>query len=185
MNALRTAVEHRLALDDQDPLLREFASALREDAPPGLATFALYVPRAGELALELKDGSRHRLTFNLYSAETLKAVFAPYATIVDLRAVDLFLSRFAADAHWTADVVNCLPGRQEVLRSLKALEEPLCRLPSWLDHGTHLLIVAEPSRPQLAPRFPGHPLVPPTPECVNRTSCETYDLRAQGHDGQS
>jgi hypothetical protein len=93
----------------------------------------------------LKDGTEHRLTFNLYSAGMLKAVFAPHATIVDLRAIDLFLNRFAPDAKWTASMVNGLPGREEVLRKLREIEEPLCRLAGWVDHGTHVLIVAQPN----------------------------------------
>jgi SAM-dependent methyltransferase len=98
----------------------------------------------GQLALVLKDGTQHRLTFHLYSAETLRALFAPHATVVDLRAIDLFLSRFAPDANWTANLVNHLPGRQDVMRKLKEIEEPLCRLAGWVDHGTHVLVVAQP-----------------------------------------
>ena len=100
----------------------------------------------GELTLVLKDGTEHLLTFNLYSAETLKAVFTPHATVVDLRAIDLFLSRFATDANWTANLVNGLTGRQEVIRKLTEIEEPLCRLAGWVDHGTHVLIVAQPNQ---------------------------------------
>jgi hypothetical protein len=29
---------------------------------------------------------------------------------------------------------------------LKELEEPLCRQPGWIDHGTHILIIAKPNR---------------------------------------
>jgi hypothetical protein len=67
----------------------------------------------GKLALVLKDGSEHLLTFKLYSADTLKALITPHATVVDLRVIDLFLSRFAPDAKWTGNLVNCLPDRQE------------------------------------------------------------------------
>jgi SAM-dependent methyltransferase len=98
----------------------------------------------GELAVVLKDGTRHLLTFNLYSADTLKALFVSSAAVLDLRAIDLFLSRFAPDANWTEILVNRLPGRREVMKRLKELEEPLCRLPGWVDHGTHVLIVAQP-----------------------------------------
>jgi hypothetical protein len=94
----------------------------------------------------LKDGSAHRLTFNLFSAETLKRLFATWAGIVDLRAVDLFLSRFAPDAKWSSTLVNALPGREDVMGKLKEIEEQLCRQAGWLDHGTHILIVAEPKR---------------------------------------
>jgi SAM-dependent methyltransferase len=99
----------------------------------------------GELRLVLKDGSEHVVTLNLYSAERLKALFGTQATIVDLRAVDLFLSRFALDENWTAHLVRTLPGREQVLRSLQDAEEQLCREPAWLDHGTHVLLVAKPS----------------------------------------
>jgi SAM-dependent methyltransferase len=98
----------------------------------------------GRLSLVLKDGTRHVLTFNLYSADTLKALFAHHAAIADIRAIDLFVSRFAPDANWTGKLLTRLPGRQDVVRQLKELEEPLCRLPGWIDHGTHVLIVARP-----------------------------------------
>jgi hypothetical protein len=98
----------------------------------------------GQLSVVLKDGTRHVLTFNLYCADTLQALFRSRATILDLRAVDLFLSRFAPDANWTDVLVRRLAGRRAVVQRLKELEEPLCRLPGWVDHGTHVLIVARP-----------------------------------------
>lgn len=85
----------------------------------------------GRLALVLKDGTRHELTFNLYSADTLKALFARHAAIADLRAIDLFISRFATDANWTQTLVEGLAGRQQVMQRLKELEEHLCRL-TWV-----------------------------------------------------
>ena len=103
----------------------------------------------GELKLILKDGTEHLLTLNLYSAETLKALFAPHATVVDLRAIDIFVSRFAPDANWTGNLVNCLTGRQEVIRKLQETEEALCRQAGWVDHGTHVLIVAQPTPPSV------------------------------------
>ena len=99
---------------------------------------------SGELRLVLKDGSEHVLTLNLYSAERLKALFGTRARIVDLRAVDLFLSRFALDENWTAQAASALPGRSQVLKSLRDAEEQLCREPAWVDHGTHVLLVAQP-----------------------------------------
>jgi SAM-dependent methyltransferase len=99
----------------------------------------------GELWLTLKDGTQHRLIFNLYSAEMLKSMFAPHATLEELRALDLFLHRFALDLKWTASLVASLPGREEVVRELKEIEDRLCRRVGWIDHGTHILIVARPS----------------------------------------
>jgi hypothetical protein len=100
----------------------------------------------GLLTLVLKDGSAHRLTFNLFSAEMLKTLFATGAGIVDLRPVDLFLSRFAPEAKWSSTLVNALPGREDVMRKLKEIEEQLWRQLGWVDHGTHILIVAEAKR---------------------------------------
>jgi SAM-dependent methyltransferase len=98
----------------------------------------------GQLAVVLRDGSKHVLTFNLYGADTLKALFASEAKVLDVRAIDLFLSRFGPNADWTEILVNRLPGRRQVIGRLKELEDSLCRLPGWIDHGTHVLIVAEP-----------------------------------------
>jgi ubiquinone/menaquinone biosynthesis C-methylase UbiE len=99
-----------------------------------------------ELMVLLKDGTKHRLTFNMFSAENLREMFSLHATVIDLRAVDLFATRFAPDEHWTASAMKDLRGRSEVLRELKDVEEKLCRQPGWVDHGTHVLLVAEPNR---------------------------------------
>jgi SAM-dependent methyltransferase len=98
----------------------------------------------GELRLVLKDGTDHVLTFNLYSAATLRALFEPLGSVLELRAIDLFLTRFASDPHWTANHLEGLEGRRDVLRQLKAAEENLCRRPGWIDHGTHVLAVVRP-----------------------------------------
>ncbi len=100
-------------------------------------------PTRGQLALVLKDGSQHTLPFNMYSSEALEALFAPYADIVDLRAMDLFVSRFAPDANWSASLLANLPERQGLENKLKEMEDNLCRLPGWIDHGTHILIVVQ------------------------------------------
>jgi SAM-dependent methyltransferase len=99
-----------------------------------------------ELSLALKDGSRHSLTFNLYSAEAIRELFEANATVVDLRGVNLFVARFVPQANWTKGLVERLPARGDLMQKLKELEEPLCRLPGWVDHGTHVLVVAQPKR---------------------------------------
>jgi SAM-dependent methyltransferase len=111
----------------------------------------------GQLALLLKDGTEHQIPFNPYSAEALKELFVAHATIIDIRAMDLFLSRFAPDAHWTAVLIKSLPGRQETTSFLRDLEESLCRLPAWVNQGTHVLIVAEPTSANSS-AFPGFEL---------------------------
>jgi hypothetical protein len=61
-----------------------------------------------------------------------------------LRAIDIFSGRFAADAHWTEPLLARLPSRAGVLEQLSAFEDDLCRSPGWVDHGSHILIVARP-----------------------------------------
>ncbi|MGO4686177.1 class I SAM-dependent methyltransferase [Hyphomicrobium sp. 2TAF46] len=100
-------------------------------------------PARGHLALTLDDGSQHRLPMKMYSAQALEAMFLPHADIVDLRAIDLFVNRFAADENWTSCLLDRLPDRPSFVEKLKEMEEGLCRLPGWIDHGTHVLIVAK------------------------------------------
>lgn len=98
----------------------------------------------GEFHITLKDGSEHHLTLNLYSAAAVKSEFAKHADALDVRAIDLFFNRFAPDAKWTASEVGTLPGRDDVMRGLGKLEEHFCRKSGWIDHGTHVLVVAQP-----------------------------------------
>jgi hypothetical protein len=100
----------------------------------------------GYLSVALDDGSSHRLPFRLYSAMELEALFSAHGSIQDLRAIDIFMSRFAADEKWTATLLEAHPGRRILVEKLKEMEENLCRLPGWVDHGTHVLIVASPHR---------------------------------------
>jgi SAM-dependent methyltransferase len=97
----------------------------------------------GHLALTLDDGSQHRLPMKMYSAQALEAMFLPHADLVDLRAIDLFVNRFAADENWTSSLLDRLPDRPSFVEKLREMEEGLCRLPGWIDHGTHVLIVAK------------------------------------------
>jgi len=57
---------------------------------------------------------------------------------------DLFLSRFVPDPNWSSNLVNSLPNRDDVIRKLQEIEEDLCRQPGWIDHSTHILIIARP-----------------------------------------
>jgi SAM-dependent methyltransferase len=100
-------------------------------------------PARGHLALTLDDGSQHRLPMKMYSAQALEAMFLPHADLVDLRAIDLFVNRFAADENWTSSLLDRLPERPSFVEKLKEMEEGLCRLPGWIDHGTHVLVVAK------------------------------------------
>jgi SAM-dependent methyltransferase len=101
-------------------------------------------PSCGQLSLVLKDGSQHRLPFNMYSAQAIEGFFAAHSSIVDIRALDVFVSRFAADENWNASLLAGMPDRLAVVQRLKEMEDTLCRLPGWVDHGTHILVVVQP-----------------------------------------
>ncbi len=100
-------------------------------------------PSRSNLIFTLNDGSQHALPFKMYSAQALEALFSPHADVVDVRAIDLFVSRFAADKNWTSSLLDGLADRPEVVEKLKEMEEGLCRLPGWIDHGTHVLVVTK------------------------------------------
>ena len=102
----------------------------------------------GELVVTLDDTSRHKIPFKMYTAQSLRAMFLPYADINELRAIDIFAGRFAADGNWTAALLRGSPERRMVLEQLEQLEEKLCRRPGWIDHGTHVLIVARAANAQ-------------------------------------
>ncbi len=100
-------------------------------------------PSRSNITFTLDDGSQHALPFKIYSAQALEGLFSPHADVVDLRAIDLFISRFAADENWTSSLLDRLPDRPAIIEELKKMEEVLCRQPGWIDHGTHVLVVAK------------------------------------------
>ncbi len=130
---------------------REVMATFRAVASPptaciiGLENVASYHldEQAEELSLVLKDGSRHVLPFRLYSSREIKAVFERTSIVKDLRAVNLFSTRFAVDDNWTSGLLERSCEHRAVLAELDGMEEALCRSPGWIDHGTHVLVVAE------------------------------------------
>ena len=100
-------------------------------------------PSRSNLTFTLNDGSQYALPFKIYSAQALEGLFSPHADVLDVRAIDLFVSRFTADKNWTSSLLDGLPERPAVVEKLKEMEESLCRLPGWIDHGTHVLVVAK------------------------------------------
>ena len=123
--------------------------------------------KRGQLKLWLDDGSYHCLTWNLYDANTIRQLFATYASVLDIRAVDIFSCRFTDDAEGTAESVAALPGLSNVFARLAQLEAELCRQPGWIDHGTHVLVIAEP-RPVLPTRTVDIPSKPPVRTVVDQ-----------------
>jgi SAM-dependent methyltransferase len=93
---------------------------------------------ANRLEVELDDGSRISLPSHLFGAAELCALVAPHLEIEDVSGLDLFHGRFADDPRWNprggADL--------GFARALDVLEKDHCRDAAFIDHATHLLLVA-------------------------------------------
>jgi SAM-dependent methyltransferase len=94
--------------------------------------------RADRLDVEFQDGHRISLPSHLFSASELREMVASRLHIEDLRGLDLFHGRFASDPRWNPD---CGSGAQ-FAGELDQLEEAYCRDEKFIDHATHLLLVA-------------------------------------------
>jgi hypothetical protein len=66
---------------------------------------------------------------------------APYFKLNDLQGLDLFHGRFAGDRRWNSP--GSITGAQ-FIDKFERLEELYCRDPEFVDHATHLLLVAAP-----------------------------------------
>jgi SAM-dependent methyltransferase len=89
--------------------------------------------------IELCDGRRTAFGFHLFSASELRSSFADRFEIEDLRGLDLFHSRFAPDPRWSP---ACLGVDRRLADELVRLEETYAADPNFVDHATHLLLVA-------------------------------------------
>ncbi|MEI9886307.1 MAG: class I SAM-dependent methyltransferase [Rhizomicrobium sp.] len=94
--------------------------------------------RLNRLDVEFQNGRRISLPSHLFSAAELRTLAAPHLAVEDLRGLDLFHGRFAGDPRWNPDCA----GNAAFARHLERLEKAYCRNPEFLDHATHLLLVA-------------------------------------------
>ncbi|MEI9990621.1 MAG: class I SAM-dependent methyltransferase [Rhizomicrobium sp.] len=93
---------------------------------------------ADRLDAELDDGRRITLPSHLFGSSELAGLVSPHLKIEDLAGLDLFHGRFADDPRWNA------PARAEdgFVRELDRLEKSYCRDARFIDHATHLLLIA-------------------------------------------
>jgi SAM-dependent methyltransferase len=92
------------------------------------------------LDVELSNGRRISFNSHLFGAVELAAVAAKHFEVEDLRGLDLFHNRFAADPRWNPP--NAV-ATQLMSRELDQLEQLYCRAPEFIDHATHLLLTAK------------------------------------------
>jgi hypothetical protein len=95
------------------------------------------------LEVELQNGRHVSLDYHLYGISELRAFAAPYFKLIDLQGLDLFHGRFASDRRWNSRGSTLGP---EFVNELDRLEELYCRDPEFVDHATHLLLVAAPRK---------------------------------------
>ncbi len=93
----------------------------------------------GRLDIEFQDGSRTSFPSHLFSAAEIRALAEPALLIDDLIGLDLFHGRFANDPQWNP--AEAAPNA-DFLHALRALENRFCHNPAFIDHSTHLLMVA-------------------------------------------
>jgi SAM-dependent methyltransferase len=93
----------------------------------------------GRLEVEFQDGRRTSFASHLFSAAEVRALAAPVLEIQELSGLDLFHGRFAADPDWNP--AEAVPGAV-FIQALHGLERRYRRNPAFVDHATHLLLIA-------------------------------------------
>jgi SAM-dependent methyltransferase len=94
--------------------------------------------RTNRLDVEFQDGHRVSLNSHLFSAAELRSLVAPHLDIDDIRGLDLFHGRFAADPRWNPRDAET---HSQFSGELDQLERTYCRDTEFIDHATHLLLV--------------------------------------------
>jgi len=95
--------------------------------------------QAGRFFVEMRDGRRIALDSHLFAAAELRQLAAGRFDVEDLRGLDLFHGRFAPDPRWNPAT---LPDSDGFRNELARLEERYGADPAFIDHATHLLLVA-------------------------------------------
>ena len=98
---------------------------------------------AGRLDVEFQNGSKASFDSHLFSCETIRAATADAMDIEELRGLDFFHGRFANDPRWNPPSAAC---SEPFMRELEVLEARYSHDPDFMDHATHLLLVARPCR---------------------------------------
>jgi SAM-dependent methyltransferase len=97
----------------------------------------------GRLEVEFQDGSQTSFPSHLFSAAEIRALATPSLAIKELRGLDLFHGRFANDPQWNPSEAAPNHG---FLQALQQLERRYGYDPAFIDHATHLLMVAHPRK---------------------------------------
>ena len=93
------------------------------------------------LSVELNDGRNISIPSYLFTSEQIEATFLPFVNIQDIRAMDIFLSRFKPDPRWNNYVAKEIPCYEKMRIVLESLEETYCRDIGWRDFGNQILLI--------------------------------------------
>lgn len=88
--------------------------------------------------IELRDHSRATFLLHLFDEAELRACFAQYFVVEDLRGLDLFHSRFAPDDRWSPPRLRADVG---LAKELAMLEEMFATRPGFIDRAMHIMLV--------------------------------------------
>jgi SAM-dependent methyltransferase len=95
----------------------------------------------GRLEVAFQDGSQTSFPSRLFSAAELRALAMSALEIEELSGLDLFHGRFATDPDWNP--AEATPSA-DFIRALRRLERRFRGNPAFIDHATHLLLIAHP-----------------------------------------
>jgi SAM-dependent methyltransferase len=97
----------------------------------------------GRLEVQFGDGRQTSFPSRLFSAAEIRALVQHTLEIDELSGLDLFHGRFATDPDWNP--AEAAPDAT-FIHALRALERRFNRNPAFLDHATHLLLIARPPK---------------------------------------
>ena len=97
----------------------------------------------GRLQVEFQNGAQTSFPSHLFSAAEIRALATPALDIEELSGLDLFHGRFATDPDWNP--AEATPDAN-FIHALRTLERRFHRNPAFVDHATHLLLIARPKR---------------------------------------
>jgi hypothetical protein len=95
----------------------------------------------GRLEVEFQNGTQTSFPSHLFSAAEIRALAKAALEIEELSGLDLFHNRFATDPDWNP--AEATPDAN-FIHALRVLEHRFRRNPTFLDHATHLLLIARP-----------------------------------------
>jgi SAM-dependent methyltransferase len=96
---------------------------------------------ANRLTFDLKDGRHIEFGLHLFRGRELEALFDTSMTVTNLVGLDLCHSRFRPDPRWNPTEG---PECDQFYHDLEVLEHEHSANRDFIDHATHILMVAEP-----------------------------------------